>query len=63
MKFVKALIEVADGKTLKEAVDAYDAEVVERGAAAFDAAVFEGTLVQDMDKLTQMVVATKGVAK
>lgn len=61
---MRALVEVSTGKAeLKEAIDKYDADVVERGARAVDIAVNEGKLVQDMDRLTEMVVAKKGVGK
>ncbi|CAI6083246.1 hypothetical protein V2G26_018851 [Clonostachys chloroleuca] len=64
VKIVRALVEVSTGKAeLKEAIDKYDADVVERGARAVDIAVNEGKLVQDMDRLTEMVVAKKGVGK
>jgi hypothetical protein len=44
-------------------MDAYGAEVVERCAEAVDTAINEGKLVQNMDKLRDMVVAKKGVGK
>ena len=63
-KLVAALTEVAKGtQELKPAMDAYGAEVVERCSQAVDTAINEGKLVQDMDKLRDMVVAKKGVGK
>lgn len=64
LRFTNALVEVAKGDgTIKEAIDKYDADVVARGAEAVDIATNEGKLVQDMDKLTEMVVAKKGVGR
>jgi 2-polyprenyl-6-methoxyphenol hydroxylase-like FAD-dependent oxidoreductase len=63
-KVVAALVEVSKGnQELKPAMDAYGAEVVERCAQAVDTAINEGKMVQDMDKLRNMVVAIKGVDK
>lgn len=63
-KLVATLVGVSKGtKQLEPAVNAYGAEVVERCASAVDTAINEGKLVQNMDKLREMTVAKKGVAK
>lgn len=63
-RFVTALVDVSKGnQALKPAMDAYGAEVVERCSQAVDTAINEGKIVQDMDRLTEMVVAKKGVGK
>lgn len=63
-RLIQTLTGVSSGnKTLQEAVDAYDADVVKRGGHAVETAIKEGSMVQDMDKLNQMLIAKRGLAK
>ena len=64
LKLVSALVDVSKGQgQFKSAINTYDKDVVERGAKAVDTALNEGKLVQNMDRLTEMVVAKRGIAK
>jgi hypothetical protein len=63
-KLVQALDDVSNGtKLLKDAISQYDVDVLERGLRAVDTAVREGRLVQNMDRLKEMMVAKQGIAK
>ena len=61
---MQALLDVSNAKTsLKEAIDKYGEETAKRGAEAVDIAASEGKVVQDMDRLHEMVLVKSGFAK
>jgi len=61
--FVQAMIEVREGKGLAEAVDAYDAELVKRGADEVETSRKNALLVHDFERFMDSPVLKQGYAK
>ncbi|KAL9095212.1 MAG: hypothetical protein Q9165_002468 [Trypethelium subeluteriae] len=62
--YIKAITSVVDGKkSLKEAVDAYDAEVLERGTREIDVSYKQAVAFHNFEMMQNSTVARHGTAK
>jgi 2-polyprenyl-6-methoxyphenol hydroxylase-like FAD-dependent oxidoreductase len=62
--FVEAIKTITAGKiTLEETINAYDAEVIKRGAAEVEASVQNTFMFLSYDNMNKSELARKGIAK
>jgi 2-polyprenyl-6-methoxyphenol hydroxylase-like FAD-dependent oxidoreductase len=59
--FVAAMVEVANGKSLKEAIDAYDQEVLERGSLEMKVSLKQTMFIHNWETLMQSPMVKMGM--